>query len=272
MLEQVGHALDRDQPPVANDRRRGRRRARPRRARARRGRPCARARVPRPTRARNSSCMSGSSPVVGSSRISSSGRVEERLDQPDLLAVAARELSQRAVEVGAEAPRQFVGAAERADPAKSREQRERLAPGRVLAVAEVAGQVAEAGADRDAVATAVEAEDARAARGSGAAGRAASGSSSSSRRRWDPGSRIPRPRSTARRDVLDAAVPAVALRQAVGLDGRHGSHGFTSAAGFRLRTPIAMTGTPASTAGAAERRPRRGDRSPAAAPSREARQ
>ena len=119
--------------------------------------------------------------------------------------------------------RQRLGAAETGDPAKPREQRDGLAPGGVLPVPEVAGQVAEPGADRDAVATAVEAEDASAARASGAAGRAASGSSSSCRRRWGRGSRTPRPRSTASVTSSMPAVTAVVLREPVGLDRRHGA-------------------------------------------------
>ena len=69
----VRDVLDRDQPAIADDGRRGRIRARPRRARARRGRPCGRASAPRRRTRRNSSCMSGSRPLVGSSSTSSSG-------------------------------------------------------------------------------------------------------------------------------------------------------------------------------------------------------
>ena len=169
-------------------------------------------------------------------------RMEQRQDQPDLLPVAARELPQRPLHIGAETPRQFVGPAVSGDPAKACEQRDRLVPGRVLPVPEVAGQVPEAGADRHAVATAVEAEDASAAPGG-----VQEVEQRPDRRRLPGGVGTQEAEYLAlvdgQADVLDAAVPAVELREAVGLDGRHGSHGFTSAAGFRLRTPIAMTGT-----------------------------
>ncbi len=90
---------------------------------------------------------------------------------------------------GAPAPRRDRGRRRRA----AGQQAQGLAAAAALAVAEVARQVAEPGADRDAVAAAVEAEDAGAAPASGAAGRAGCGSSSSCRPRWVRGSRRPRP-------------------------------------------------------------------------------
>ena len=107
------------------------------------------------------------------------------------------------------------------DAPQARQQAERLAASDLLAVAEVAGQVAEPGADRDAVAAAVEAEDAGAAAGSGAAGRAGCGSSSSCPRRWGRGSRRPRPAST---EIVTSSMPralAVGLGQPLGLDHAH---------------------------------------------------
>ena len=50
------------------------------------------------------------------------GAVEEGEDQADLLAVAARELAQRPLEVGPEAPSQLFGAARSVDAAQPRQQ------------------------------------------------------------------------------------------------------------------------------------------------------
>ena len=103
-----------------------------------------------------------------------------------------------------------------AEPSKGN----RLAPGGELAVAEVAGQVAEPGMNRDAVAVAVEAEE---------PGAAPVGWRRSSRVRivvvfpapfGARGSRIP-PRLDRHRHILDAAVAAVELAQPLGLDRRH---------------------------------------------------
>src|SRR5207253_32455 len=85
--------------------------------------------------------------------------------QPDLLSIAAGELSQRTLEVGVEALGQRLGTANSLDPAQPCEQPQRLAAARLPAEAEIAGEIAEPRADRDAVATAVEAEETGAAAG-----------------------------------------------------------------------------------------------------------
>jgi len=149
-------------------------------------------------------------------------RVEEGADQADLLAVTTRELAERAVEVGAEAARQLLGAAKPVDASQLRQQGDRLAAAGALAVAEVARQVAEPRPDRDAVAMAVEAEDA------GAAGaRVQEVEQGADRRRLAGAVRPEEGEHLAGFDrdghVLDASVGAVELGQAIGLDHRHGA-------------------------------------------------
>jgi hypothetical protein len=91
------------------------------------------------------------------------GLVEGGEDQADLLAIAAGELPERPVEVGPEASGEGIGAADSLDPSQACQQPQRLAASGLAPVAEVARQVAEPSADRDAVAATVEAEEAGAA-------------------------------------------------------------------------------------------------------------
>ena len=91
------------------------------------------------------------------------GVVEKRLDEADLLAVAARELAERSGQVGLEALGEWLGEAETLEPAQGGDVREQLAPGHALREAEVAGQVAQPRADGAAVAATIEAEQACAA-------------------------------------------------------------------------------------------------------------
>src|SRR5207253_7989145 len=139
--------------------------------------------------------------------------------QPDLLSIAAGELSQRTLEVGVEALGQRLGTANSLDPAQPCEQPQRLAAARLPAEAEIAGEIAEPRADRDAVATAVEAEETGAA-----AGRVVKVEQGADRRRLAGavGSEKAEdlPRRDGEGDVLDAAVAAVELRQPLGLDRR----------------------------------------------------
>ena len=145
------------------------------------------------TSARNSSCISGSRPLVGSSKISSSGRWKRARISPIFWRFPRESSPSGRSRSARKRVGELLGAAGPSIAAQAREQRDRLVPAGRSAVAEVAGQVAEPGADRDAVALDVEAEEAGAAPRSGGAGRAGCGSSSSCRPRWVPGSRRPRP-------------------------------------------------------------------------------
>ena len=134
-------------------------------------------------------------------------RVEERLDEADLLAVAAREVAERPVEVGVEALGELGRPAEPAQAAQRGEERHELAPGAPRVVGELARAGCRAGRGSRGCRAGCRGRTAARCRSSGAAGRAACGSSSSCRRRWARGSRTPRraprrarrPRSRARR-------------------------------------------------------------------------
>ena len=86
--------------------------------------------------------------------------MEEGEDQADLLTIAAGELSEGSIQIGPKALGKGLRPPEGVDAPQASEQGNCLAPGSELAVAEVARQVAEPGVNRDAVAMAVEAEDA----------------------------------------------------------------------------------------------------------------
>ena len=148
------------------------------------------------------------------------GRVEAGQDQTDLLAVAARELAERTIEVGAEALGQGFGAADALDPPQTGEQPQRFASTRLLAVAEVSGQISEPGPDRDALALSIEAEDPGAARA-----RMQQVEEGADRRRLAGAVRAEQAEDLARLHrksyVLDAAHVAVEFGQPVGLDHRH---------------------------------------------------
>ena len=90
-------------------------------------------------------------------------RVKAGEDQADLLPVPPRELAERAIEIGTKALGQGLGAAEALDSPQAGEEPDRLAACCLLSVAEVTGEVAQASPDGDAIAVAVEAEDAGAA-------------------------------------------------------------------------------------------------------------
>ena len=97
-----------------------------------------------PQESRTSFCRSGSSPEVGSSSTTSSGPVHERLDEPDLLAVALRELADRAVEDDPEPLDERV-AELRSTSRRAAAPATRAAPGRQpIRQAQVAREVADA--------------------------------------------------------------------------------------------------------------------------------
>ena len=87
--------------------------------------------------------------------------VHQRLDEPDLLPVPARELPERTAEVGLEAVGERAGERAVVDAAEVGEEIQQLLAGDLLVEGELAGQEARAGAGGDAVAPDVEAEDLR---------------------------------------------------------------------------------------------------------------
>ena len=88
--------------------------------------------------------------------------VHERLDEPDLLPVAARELAERATQVGLEAVGERAREGAVVDAPEVGEEIQQLLAGDLLVEGELTGQEARAGACGDAVAPHVEAEDLRA--------------------------------------------------------------------------------------------------------------
>jgi hypothetical protein len=149
--------------------------------------------------------------------------VEESEDQPHLLAIAARELPQRPLEVGAKTPRQLLGPIEPVEAAEPCQERQGFLPAGALAVAEVAGQVADPAPDRDAVAVAVEAEDA-----GRAPARVQEVEQGPDRRRLARPIRPQKAKDLARldrdRDVLDPPLGPLVLGQPLGLDRPHTPH------------------------------------------------
>src|SRR4051794_36470888 len=148
--------------------------------------------------------------------------MESREDQADLLAVAPRQLAERPVQIGAESLGEGLGAAESLHSPQTGKQPQRLAPTRLLAVAEVPRQVSQAGADSNTLAPAVEVEEARAA-----AGRVQKVQQSANRRRLPRavGSQEAEHFSCLHREthVLYPARAPVALGELLGLDYRHTS-------------------------------------------------
>ena len=188
----------------------------------RRGRPRSRALAPRRTSARNSSCISGSSPLVGSSRISSSGSWKNARIRPTFW-----RLPRESCPSG-----RSRSARKRYAPAPRRDRPRRLPRSRassetasrpvaMLPVAEVARQVARAGRGSRRCRAGCRGRRCGRCRRSGAAGRAACGSSSSCPAPLGPRKPNTSPSSTADRHVLDAAVAAVELGQPIGLDRGH---------------------------------------------------
>ena len=163
--------------------------------------------------------MSGSRPLVGSSRISSSGSWKSAWISPIFWRLPARELAEGPIQVGLEALRQAGARPRPLHAAHLREERDQLAARQARVIGEVAGEVPEAGADREAVAPGVEAEQA-----GRAAGRVQQVQQGPDRRRLARPVGPEEPEDLARghghRDVLDPALRAVALGQTLGLDHR----------------------------------------------------
>ena len=174
-----------------------------------------------PTSARNSSCMSGSRPPVGSSRISSSGSWKKawirpifwRLPRESSPSGRSRSAWKRSASCGAR-PRS-------AHAADLREEREELASGQPRVVREVPRQVSQPGSDRQAVAPRVEPEQAsRAARRVKQVQERPDRRCLASAVRPEESEHLPG--LDVHRDVLDATRVAIALGQTVGLyDGAH---------------------------------------------------
>jgi hypothetical protein len=143
--------------------------------------------------------------------------VEERLDEPDLLPVAARQLAGGPVEVRSKPLGELGSAAEIAHAAHGGAVAQQLVAAEPRVDREVAGQVAQARADREAVAVAVEPEDPRRA-----ARRALKVQESADHRRLSRPIRPEKAEHLTRRDVqgdlIDPPQGAVALRQRPGLD------------------------------------------------------
>ena len=173
--------------------------------------------------ASNSACTSGSRPAVGSSRISSFRPVHERQEQPDLLAVALRELAHRTVHVDREPLDERVGerlVVAASSPAEPLRRAARPSCGR-RGGGHPRGSRRDAGSRRCRVRCRDRAP--RRFRSSPAGSRAAFGSSSTSRRRWARESRRPRRARPAGR-ALRSLGAAVALGEPMRLDrGVHGA-------------------------------------------------
>ena len=108
---------------------------------------------------------SGSSPDVGSSRISSSGRCWSAHDEPDLLLVALRVLAEAAARVEVEALDELVDVGLVDAAAQVREVADRLGAREPVVEVPLARQVAEPAMDRDRVGRCLDAEHLRDAGG-----------------------------------------------------------------------------------------------------------
>jgi hypothetical protein len=140
------------------------------------------------------------------------------LDEPDLLPVPARELAERAAQVGLEALGERPRERAVVDTPEVGEEVQQLLAGDLLVEGELAGEEAGAGSRGDAVAPDVEAEDLRAPgrRAQQAEQRADRGRLAGAVRAEEPEHVTGR---DAERDLLDAAGALVALGQCVGGDG-----------------------------------------------------
>ena len=85
--------------------------------------------------------------------------MEGSLDQADLLSVATGEVADTPIEVGLEALGQRLGSTDVAEPPQLSKEADDLAAGHPRVVGVVAGQVAQARADSDALGLGVETED-----------------------------------------------------------------------------------------------------------------
>src|SRR5689334_8525862 len=182
------------------------------------------------------------------------GLVEGSLNEPDLLAVAAREVAERPIQIGLEALGERLAPPDAPHSAEAGGEHEQVATGHARVVREVARKVAEPRMDRRDVTAAVEPEHAcRAAR------RVQQVQQRADRRG------LPRAVGSEEaehlagrdreRDVFDAASGTVALRQALELDRSGARCHLVSVARYRacaIRThPRVSRGLPRMRSGAA---------------------
>ena len=116
------------------------------------------------SRRRNSSCRSGSRPLVGSSRMRSSGRCMNACTTPELLPVALRQLADRPVERDGEALDELFAVGPVDVAAQAGQGVELLAAGQAVVEPEVAREVADVTSRLHAVRTSVPAEQRGSAR------------------------------------------------------------------------------------------------------------
>ena len=207
-----------------------------------------------PTRRANSSCMSGSSPAVGSSITTTGGRCTSAWMRPIFCRFPRESSPSGRRRSASKRVGERAGEGAVVDPAEVGEEIQQLLAGDLLVEGELAGQEARAGPRGDAVAPR------RRSRGSRAVPEVGRSRPSSVRivvvLPAPLGPRKPNtsPGATLKRDVLDAARALVALGQCVGGDGRRHHLMVRSSAArtrIRIRPPCARDGLRSDTAGSA---------------------